>query len=156
MKINIYSIAMFLSFGANSTNHLRKVAILGIQYKHPNGVSAPLGQTACKKIRLIALLSGSPEYHFFSCIIDPARIIQSTNNRSSRNTAKLCKIVGKKALHESFRAFALHRDLAHVRDVEDRGGVSRVVVLGDNAGGILHGKIPAAEIDHFSAELDVS
>jgi hypothetical protein len=45
--------------------------------------------------------------------------------------------------------------LAHVRNVEQAGRVARVLVLGHQAGGVLHRHRVAGEGHHAGAELDV-
>ncbi len=49
---------------------------------------------------------------------------------------------------------ALDDDLAHVRDVEKAGGVAHGEMLVDHSA-VLHGHLPAAEVDHPGAHLFV-
>jgi len=50
---------------------------------------------------------------------------------------------------------AANIDLAHVRDIEKAGVGSSAQVFFDCSGGILHGHIPTAEVDHAGTQLPV-
>ncbi len=52
-------------------------------------------------------------------------------------------------------AFAAQADLAHVRDVEQAGAAARVLMLGEDAHGVLHRHVVAGERHHLAAELDM-
>jgi folate-binding Fe-S cluster repair protein YgfZ len=56
------------------------------------------------------------------------------------------------ALQERDRPRPLHLDLAHVRDVEQAGGLAHGQVLGDQPG-VLDRHLPAREGDHLRAHL---
>ena len=43
------------------------------------------------------------------------------------------------------------RELAHMRDVEQAGGTSRVLVFPEHAGGVLHRHLIAGERNHLAA-----
>jgi len=58
-------------------------------------------------------------------------------------------------LERGRRARALEPDLAHVRDVEEPGRGARMVVLGQDPGGVLHRHVVAGEWHHLRAKLAV-
>ncbi len=64
-------------------------------------------------------------------------------------------VVRGDAIDESDSIGATNVDLTHMRDVEQSGVGSCAQVFFDRPGGILHGHIPAAEVDHASTQLPV-
>jgi hypothetical protein len=66
---------------------------------------------------------------------------------------------GDIARHKRFEsggsAVALQADLPHVRHIEQRGAGARMVVFGDDAGGILHRHLVAGELHELGAQLAV-
>src|SRR5207248_521901 len=59
-------------------------------------------------------------------------------------------VVGVDVLDEVQRVGAAEGEAAHVADVEQaRGGAHRAMFIDD--GGVLHGHVPAAELDHAAA-----
>ena len=63
--------------------------------------------------------------------------------------------VGGHGPGHGLEARAFHEALAHVRDVEQAGVLARPIVLGEDAGGVLHRHVIAGEGHHASAELHV-
>jgi hypothetical protein len=53
------------------------------------------------------------------------------------------------------RIGAANVDLAHMRDVKQPGVITRAQVFFDCSGGIPHGHIPAAKVDHTITQLPV-
>ncbi len=65
---------------------------------------------------------------------------------------ELADVVGQHVIEEIRRARAADGDFAHVRDVENAGGVADGEMFLDDAG-VLHGHFPAAEINQLRAQL---
>ena len=65
---------------------------------------------------------------------------------------ELADVVGQNAIQKGRRAGAADGHFAHVRDVEDAGGVADGQMFVGDAG-VLDGHFPAAELDEFAAEL---
>src|ERR1043165_2347348 len=68
---------------------------------------------------------------------------------------ELRRIVRAEAVHERDRVGADDFDLAHMRHVEEARARARAIVLFDRARGVLHGHVPAAELDHAPAQTPV-
>ncbi len=64
-------------------------------------------------------------------------------------------VAGQDVLQEGQGPRPAHGEAAHVRDVEETGVPARLQVLPDDARGVLDGHLPAAEVDHVGARLDV-
>ena len=64
-------------------------------------------------------------------------------------------VVGQHVLEEGGGAGTAQHEAAHVRDVEQAGAAAGGEVLGDDAGRVLDGHVPAAEVDHPGAGGDV-
>ena len=64
-------------------------------------------------------------------------------------------VAGEHMLQERDGAGAAEHEAAHVRDVEETASAPRREVLRDDAGGVLHRHLPAAEVDHLRAGGDV-
>ena len=64
------------------------------------------------------------------------------------------RVVARDVLDQIKRALSTNFDLAHVADVEQACGGARGHVFGEDAG-ILHGHIPAAEVNHPGVQAPV-
>ena len=60
-------------------------------------------------------------------------------------------VAGQNVLQEGHTLRALHQQAAHVGHVEQAAGVAGVQVLGNDAGGVLDGHFPSAEVHHLGA-----
>ena len=65
---------------------------------------------------------------------------------------ELRDVIRGDAVDEGDRVAPLDPDLAHVRHVEQAGSGSGRHVLFDDAGFVLNGHLPSAEVDHLPAE----
>src|SRR4051812_35605418 len=64
-------------------------------------------------------------------------------------------VVRADAIDEGYRVSAANLYLAHVRNVEEARARARPGVLFARAGGVLHGHVPTAKLDHAPAESAV-
>jgi hypothetical protein len=64
---------------------------------------------------------------------------------------KFCGVVAAHALNEVKRLRAAQFDFAHMRHIEDAGARSHGQMFFDRSRRVLHGQVPAAEINHFAA-----
>ncbi len=65
-------------------------------------------------------------------------------------------VVGEHVLEEGHGAGAAEDEAPHVTDVEEARPAARGQMLGDDARGVLHRHVPAAEVDHAGAERHVT
>src|SRR6266581_2091166 len=60
------------------------------------------------------------------------------------------------SVHERNRFATADVDLAHVRNIKQTGKCAGTQMFGDRACGILHRHVPAAKLNHSSAEATMS
>ena len=65
---------------------------------------------------------------------------------------ELADVVSQNAIQKLRSSRAAHSDFAHVRDVENPGGISHREMFVCDAR-VLHGHLPTAELDEFAAEF---
>jgi hypothetical protein len=84
-------------------------------------------------------------------VIDKRALLGHQSRIMRLSNGKPGRIVASDVLHEVKRALPPHFNFAHVADVKQTRGGARSQMLAENPG-ILHGHIPAAEIDHLGAQ----
>ena len=84
-------------------------------------------------------------------VVDHAALIVQHQRVLALAHAELRHVIGQHAVEEAARARTAHEEFAHVRDVEEAGGLAHRAVFVDDAA-VLHGHGPAAEFGQARAE----
>src|SRR5581483_11682893 len=83
--------------------------------------------------------------HEGACGVEHGRILALADGHAS-------SIVHGDVLHGSERLRTMNPDVAHVAHVKDANRGANRHVLSNEAGGILHGHVPAIEVHHAGAQ----
>ena len=120
------------------------------------------GSSARAQMREVGLAAGGVDHHGKAArdaahdqVVEHAALRVGQHGVAQAAFAEAREVARHQGLEGLRGVLAMHQHLAHVRDVEQRGRVAALPVLGHDAGGILHGQGPAGEIDHPGAALVV-